>query len=52
MPLVLVLGGRRRLVTSMIRSIEPVSIDLMFIETSNSRYRVRRVVPCGQGVEA
>jgi hypothetical protein len=43
-PLVVVLNGRRRLVTSVIRKIEPMSPELMYVETFNSRYRVRRLV--------
>jgi hypothetical protein len=43
-PLVLVANGRRRLVTSSVRRIEPISRDVVYVETSNSRYHVRRLV--------
>jgi hypothetical protein len=43
-PLVLVLDGRRRLVTSMIQRVEPVTDDVVEVQTSNSRYSIRRLV--------
>lgn len=42
-PLVLVLDGRRRLVTSMIQRVEPVGVGVVEVETSNSRYSVHRL---------
>ena len=44
-PMVLVLNGKRRLVTSTIRKINPISSAMMEVETSNSRYYVRRLLP-------
>lgn len=44
-PMVLVLGGKRRLVTSTIRKINPITSAMMEVETSNSRYYVRRLLP-------
>jgi hypothetical protein len=41
-PLVLVLDGRRRLVTSMIQRVGPVADDVVEVQTSNSRYAIRR----------
>jgi hypothetical protein len=41
-PLVLVLDGRRRLVTSMIQRVEPAADDIVEVHTSNSRYAIRR----------
>lgn len=41
-PLVLVLDGRRRLVTSMIQRVEPAADDVVEVQTSNSRYAIRR----------
>lgn len=46
--LVVALDGLRRLVTSTIRKVEPVSATLLYVETSNSRYRVRRVAAPGE----
>jgi hypothetical protein len=43
-PLVLILDGRRRLVTSMIQRVEPVADDLVEVQTSHSRYSIRRLV--------
>lgn len=45
LPLILVLGGKRRLVTSRIRKIQPISSAMMEVQTSNSRYYVRRLLP-------
>lgn len=45
-PMVLMLSGnKRRLVTSTIRRINPISSAMMEVETSNSRYYVRRLLP-------
>ena len=44
-PLILMLNGRRRLVTSTIRQIQPLAAGTMEVQTSNSRYYVRRLLP-------
>lgn len=46
-PLVLVLDGRRRLVTSMIQRVDPVGVGVVEVQTSNSRYSVHRLVMPG-----
>jgi len=44
-PLILSLDGRRRLVTSRIRKLSPVGAGVFELETGNSRYTVRTLVP-------
>lgn len=43
-PLVLVLNGRRRLVTSTIKRVEAVEANVIEVETSNNRYSIHRLV--------
>lgn len=50
-PLVLVLDGHRRLVTSMIQQVEPVGAGVVEVQTSNNRYSIHRLVlPCTRPV--
>ena len=45
LPLILSLDGRKRLVTSRIRKLRPLAAGLFMVETGNSYYTVKTLLP-------